>query len=277
MYKYLFLAFSSSGYIFRPGMLDLLAILCLVFETLLCCLPQWLPCFAVLHCNLQQCTGHHCLHILVNPCYFLLLIAFLMGVKRHHSLMISHVEHLFTRLLGTHIVLGEVSVWFLIFFYEIFLLISHSNPPPPSFIYLFIIWLSCIFGAVCKLALTVVSRGCSSWGCAGFSLRWLLLLRPWTLERVSFRRRGTWACGFFLDQVEPMSLELAGGFLNHWPTRKVLDQFLIGFCLFFFFNFIFKLYIIVLVLPNIKMNPPQVYMCSPSWTLLPPGFCCKSS
>ena len=40
--------------------------------------------------------------------------------------------------------------------------------------------------------------------------------------------------------------------------------------LFFFFFFIFKLYIIVLVLPNIKMNPPQVYMCSPSWTLLPP-------
>ena len=41
---------------------------------------------------------------------------------------------------------------------------------------------------------------------------------------------------------------------------------------FFFltFNFIFKLYIIVLVLPNIKMNPPHVYMCSPSWTLLPP-------
>jgi len=39
---------------------------------------------------------------------------------------------------------------------------------------------------------------------------------------------------------------------------------------FFLFYFFFKLYIIVLVLPNIKMNPPQVYMCSPSWTLLPP-------
>ena len=39
--------------------------------------------------------------------------------------------------------------------------------------------------------------------------------------------------------------------------------------LFLKFYFIFKLYIIVLVLPNIKMNPPQVYMCSPSWTLLP--------
>ena len=42
------------------------------------------------------------------------------------------------------------------------------------------------------------------------------------------------------------------------------------FFLFFKFYFIFKLYIIVLVLPNIKMNPPQVYMCSPSRTLLPP-------
>ena len=25
-----------------------------------------------------------------------------------------------------------------------------------------------------------------------------------------------------------------------------------------------------MVLPNIEMNPPQVYMCSPSWSLLPP-------
>ena len=45
----------------------------------------------------------------------------------------------------------------------------------------------------------------------------------------------------------------------------VLISILLGF-----FYFIFKLYIIVLVLPNIKMNLPQVYMCSPSWTLHPP-------
>ena len=38
----------------------------------------------------------------------------------------------------------------------------------------------------------------------------------------------------------------------------------------YLFYIIFKLYNIVLVLPNIKMNPPQVYLCSPSWTLLPP-------
>ena len=34
--------------------------------------------------------------------------------------------------------------------------------------------------------------------------------------------------------------------------------------------FFFLLYNIVLVLPYINMNPPQVYTCSPSWTLLPP-------
>ena len=52
--------------------------------------------------------------------------------------------------------------------------------------------------------------------------------------------------------------------LNGSPCKQVILSF------FFKFYFIFKLYTIVLVLPNIKMNPPQVYMCSPSWTLLPP-------
>jgi len=41
---------------------------------------------------------------------------------------------------------------------------------------------------------------------------------------------------------------------------------------FFKFYFILKLYIIVLVLPNIKMNPPQVYMCSLSTK---PKYPCK--
>ena len=51
---------------------------------------------------------------------------------------------------------------------------------------------------------------------------------------------------------------------------KLLFFFFFFLFIFFKFYFIFKLYIIVLVLPNIKMNLPQVYMCSPSWTLLPP-------
>ena len=46
--------------------------------------------------------------------------------------------------------------------------------------------------------------------------------------------------------------------------------FFFFFVFYIFLNFIFKLYNIVLVLPNIEMNPPQVYLCSPSWTLFPP-------
>ena len=35
-------------------------------------------------------------------------------------------------------------------------------------------------------------------------------------------------------------------------------------------NTFLSYFYIVLVLPYINMNMPQVYMCSPSWTLLPP-------
>ena len=58
----------------------------------------------------------------------------------------------------------------------------------------------------------------------------------------------------------------------HFPYQFELTiQYNIWWCYsFFLFYFIFKLYNIVLVLPNIEMNRPQVYMCSPSWTLLPP-------
>ena len=37
-----------------------------------------------------------------------------------------------------------------------------------------------------------------------------------------------------------------------------------------YFTLFFNFYNIVLVLPYISMNPPQVYTCSPSRTLLPP-------
>ena len=61
------------------------------------------------------------------------------------------------------------------------------------------------------------------------------------------------------------------------PTRQATEDQSLGWedplekematnstILFFFFFFIFKLYNIVLVLPNIEMNPPQVYPPSPS-------------
>ena len=56
--------------------------------------------------------------------------------------------------------------------------------------------------------------------------------------------------------------------------RCTLGWLQIFFSFFFLYLFllycIFKLYNIVLILTYINMNPPQVYMCSPSWTLLPP-------
>ena len=48
-----------------------------------------------------------------------------------------------------------------------------------------------------------------------------------------------------------------------------LIQYEILFFYYYYF-FFFLLYNIVLVLPYINMHPPQVYMCSPSWTPLPP-------
>ena len=71
--------------------------------------------------------------------------------------------------------------------------------------------------------------------------------------------------------------------LNHWTAREApkvpfytqnfliaIKPILLNFSFFFKFYFIFKLYNSVLVLPNIEINLPQVYPCSPSWTLHPP-------
>ena len=62
------------------------------------------------------------------------------------------------------------------------------------------------------------------------------------------------------------SLAMSSSLYQCCPMRS----FCCNILLFFYFILFFKLYIIVLVLPSIKMNRPQVYMCSPSWTLLPP-------
>ena len=67
-----------------------------------------------------------------------------------------------------------------------------------------------------------------------------------------------------------LSIVLCVNFYIGYKARWELLKYNLFYYYFFIFNFIFKLYNIVLVLPNIEMNPPQAYMCSPSWTLLPP-------
>ena len=54
-----------------------------------------------------------------------------------------------------------------------------------------------------------------------------------------------------------------GNTFNFSPLRIMFAVGLSSIA-FIFFNFIFKLYTIVLVLPNIEMNLPQVYLCSAS-------------
>ena len=59
-----------------------------------------------------------------------------------------------------------------------------------KFIYLIYFWLHWVFIAARGLSLVVMSRGYSSLWCAGFSLRWLLLLRS-----AGSRHAGFSSCG----------------------------------------------------------------------------------
>ena len=55
------------------------------------------------------------------------------------------------------------------------------------------------------------------------------------------------------------------------PSSVAQWHFFFGCCCSLYFIYLFfLLYNTVLVLPHIDMNPPQVYMSSQSWTLLPP-------
>ena len=54
------------------------------------------------------------------------------------------------------------------------------------FILFIYFWLRCVFIAVHSLSLVAVSRGYSSLWCAGFSLRWLLLLRSMGSRHTGF-------------------------------------------------------------------------------------------
>ena len=101
-------------------------------------------------------------------------------------------------------------------------------------------WLRWIFVAVFGLSLVAVSGGYSSLQYAGFSLRWLLLLRSTGSRQGDFSScgsralehrlstRGTWTLllrGMWDlpgPGLEPMSPALAGGFLTTAPAGKSL-------------------------------------------------------
>ena len=104
--------------------------------------------------------------------------------------------------------------------------------------FFFFFWLHWVFVAGHGLSLAAVSRGYSSLRCAGFSLRWLLLLRSTGSRREGFSSCGSQAldhrlssCGTRASELcgmwdlpgpglEPVSPALAGRFLTTAPPGK---------------------------------------------------------
>ena len=82
--------------------------------------------------------------------------------------------------------------------------------------YLFILfiyfWLHWVFVAACGLSLVAVSRGYSSLQCAGFSLRWLLLLRSTGSRCMGFSSCGAWAQQLWLagSRAQAQQLQRTG-------------------------------------------------------------------
>ena len=102
-----------------------------------------------------------------------------------------------------------------------------------KFIYFIYFWLHWVFVAVCRLSLFAASGGYSLLWCAGFSLRWLLLLRSTDSRLAGFSCCVTWAqqwwhTGLVAPRMwdlprpglEPVSPALAGGFLTTVPPEK---------------------------------------------------------
>ena len=111
------------------------------------------------------------------------------------------------------------------------------------YFYLFIyFWWRWVSVAARGLSLVAASGGHSSLQCAAFSLRWLLLLRSTGSRRAGFGSCGSWAlerrlssCGARAQLlpgmwypprpgIEPVSPELAGGFLTIAPPGKSQDS-----------------------------------------------------
>ena len=118
-----------------------------------------------------------------------------------------------------------------------------------SFIYF---WLRRVFVAVCGLSLVAASGGYPSLRCAGFSLRWRLLLRSTGSRRAGFSSCSTWAQQLWLmgSRAQAQQLWHTGlvaprhvgssriraqtrvpcivrQILYHWTTREVPNWYLL--------------------------------------------------
>ena len=93
----------------------------------------------------------------------------------------------------------------------------------------------------------------------GSSVHGLLQARILEWVALSFSK------GSFRPRDRTRVSHIVGRCFNVWATRESGNEYERIFIYYYYF----KLYNIVLVLPYIDMNPPWVYICSPSWTPLP--------
>ena len=85
------------------------------------------------------------------------------------------------------------------------------------------LWLPWVFVAAHGLSLVAAKGSYSSWGCAGFSLWWLLLL-----QSMGSRRAGSVVVGHGMWNLPGPGLEprvpcIGRWILNHWTTREVWE------------------------------------------------------
>ena len=98
-------------------------------------------------------------------------------------------------------------------------------------LFIFYLWLCWVFVAARELSVVAANGGYSSLRCAGFSLRWLLLLQSTGSRRAGFSSCGSraWLLRGMWDLpgagLEPVSPALAGGFLTTAPPGKPLALF----------------------------------------------------
>ena len=100
-------------------------------------------------------------------------------------------------------------------------------------------------------------------------------MNTWNLPQSLVRSKRSDFDGFSSSHVWMWELDYKESWvLKIWCFWTVVLEKTLFYFLFIFYlkNFFggYLLYNIVLVLSYIDMNPPRVYMCSPSWTLLPP-------
>ena len=146
---------------------------------------------------------------------------------------------------------GKLKI-FITYFIFMFIICITKYFIPLFFIYLFIyFWLCWVFIVACGLSLVAVSRGYSSLRCAGFSLRWLLLLWSTGSRHTGFSSCGLRALEHRLSScgtrasllrsmwdllgpgLEPVSPALAGRFLTTAPPGKSLFHYFLILLLYF--------------------------------------------